>query len=368
MKRIAVYVTGHGYGHFTRTMEISRLLHELHDNVEIHVRAPFSLSHILNTLGREPASHAEIRLDIGLVQHDSLRWNKEKTLQQLAFYYGREGDLRVRQEAEWLTKTGINAALLDIPPRAFEACHMAGVPAYGMTNFSWDWIWADLAEEAPEFHEYADRAAQAYNTCALLFCPQMDAGLDNFPVQQEVPVVARLSSREPEEVRKIMGFPSNRPLVMLSFGGEGLRDGGFPPESLHDKFAFIVTEPIADPGKPFIYVRDEDYFGRGLRYCDLVRAADIIMTKPGYSTVAECTGNKTALVYSNRSRFAEYPYIKAFIETHLPNEHIPMDQLLSGNWGPTLNSLYQKMPFTFPETRTDGARVVADLLYKRISN
>ena len=50
----------------------------------------------------------------------------------------------------------------DIPPLAFLAAAQAGVPGVGMSNFSWDWIYAHLARQEPGLSAAAAAAAAAY--------------------------------------------------------------------------------------------------------------------------------------------------------------------------------------------------------------
>ena len=44
----------------------------------------------------------------------------------------------------------------------------------------------------------------------------------------------------------------------------------------------------------------------GLAYQDVVAAADLVITKPGYGIVSECVANGTPLLYTSRGRFVEY--------------------------------------------------------------
>ncbi len=47
-------------------------------------------------------------------------------------------------------------------------------------------------------------------------------------------------------------------------------------------------------------------YAAGLRYEDVVRAVDVVVTKPGYGIIAECLANDTALLYTSRGHFIEY--------------------------------------------------------------
>ena len=366
MLKLAVYITGHGLGHLTRTLEVCRILTRKHPEVELHLRAPFQPELIRQALGSDPASLAPIRLDLGLVQVDSLRTDLAATIRELDHFFGPKGNRQVEEEAEWLAGAGIHAALMDIPPRAFEACALAGVPAYGMTNFSWDWIWGDLAEENPRFQQFAECAAGSYSNCRRLFRTVMACDLSAFPIIEDVPLVSRNSPLDPGDVRSRLSIPAGKPVVLLSYGGTGLKDITLPPPSLHERYTVVATEPMPDPGADFMYLPNKRVQDAGLRYCDLVKAADIVMTKPGYSTVAECAGNHTALVYTDRGRFAEYPAVRQFIHDYLPHVYLPQQEVIRGNWGSALDALSAMIPFKFKSLRTDGAEVVADRLFEEI--
>ena len=42
-----------------------------------------------------------------------------------------------------------------------------------------------------------------------------------------------------------------------------------------------------------------------------MRAADVVVTKPGYGIIAECLANDTALLYTVRGHFIEYDVLVA---------------------------------------------------------
>ena len=47
-------------------------------------------------------------------------------------------------------------------------------------------------------------------------------------------------------------------------------------------------------------------YDNGLRYEDLVQAADVVVTKPGYGIISEAIANDAALLYTSRGHFVEY--------------------------------------------------------------
>jgi L-arabinokinase len=59
------------------------------------------------------------------------------------------------------------------------------------------------------------------------------------------------------------------------------------------------------PTSGFHVFATRDLQARGIRYADLVAAADVVISKPGYGIVSECIANGTALLFTRRGHFIE---------------------------------------------------------------
>ena len=70
-------------------------------------------------------------------------------------------------------------------------------------------------------------------------------------------------------------------------------------------------------------------------YEDLVRAVDVVVTKPGYGIVADVISHQVRILYTERGEFAEYPHLVQALDECATAEFIPQEQLLSGNMDPT---------------------------------
>src|SRR5258708_23509187 len=123
----------------------------------------------------------------------------------------------------------------------------------------------------------------------------MHGGFDTFRTRViDDPFVARHAAYAPAEPRLGLGLPLDRKLALPSFGGYGVN--GVDLDSLDlDRSWHLVRVP------------DAAIYDAGLRYVDLVKAFDVVVTKPGYGIISECIANGTALVYTPRGRFAAYP-------------------------------------------------------------
>ncbi len=103
------------------------------------------------------------------------------------------------------------------------------------------------------------------------------------------------------------------------------------------------------------------WYDGGYRYEDLVRAADVVVTKPGYGIISECVANDTALLYTSRGDFREYTVLVEAMPSYLRCAYIEQDELRSGNWQSHLDRLLaQPSPAQTPAT--NGAGVGAKMI------
>ncbi len=106
-------------------------------------------------------------------------------------------------------------------------------------------------------------------------------------------------------------------------------------------------------------------YADGFRYEDLVRAVDVVATKPGYGIISECLANDTALLYTSRGDFIEYDVLVEAMPRFLRSAFIGHDDLFAGDWTPHLDALLaQAEPPERPAT--DGADVAAARLLAMI--
>jgi hypothetical protein len=113
-------------------------------------------------------------------------------------------------------------------------------------------------------------------------------------------------------------------------------------------------------------IPEQELYGRGFRYEDLVRAADVVITKPGYGIIADCIANDAAMLYTSRGRFAEYDVMVAEMPRYLRCQHLELEAFETGAWNAALGTLAGLPP---PPERvpTDGAQVAARMIARLVS-
>jgi L-arabinokinase len=338
--RFVYYISGHGLGHGSRSIEVMRAIRSIEANVAIVVRtaAPGWL------FESAPAGveYQAVETDTGVVQTDSLTIDEEGTARAAA-RFDRDFDRRAEDEARILRHLRADLVLADVPPLAMAAAHRAGVPAVAIANFTWDWIFSIYRT----FDGLAPRAIPtmraAYATTSLALRLPLHGGFETMPVVRDIPLVARRSSRDPADIRKQLGVDPGRVLVLSSFSGFGL---DLPLADLARSNDFALLAPERNPPQ-------------GLRYEDLVAAADVVVSKPGYGIVSECAVNGTALLYTSRGHFIEYDVLVAGMPRLVRSRFIAPDDLRAGRWTASIHALLaQPAPAERPQAH--GATVAAE--------
>jgi L-arabinokinase len=351
---IAAYVSGHGFGHATRTAEVLRALRALAPRLPVSVAsaAPHAL---FASQVAPPFEHRYLECDVGLVQKGALEIDLAGTAERWRAWAA-GWDARVDHEAAWLRSAGVSLVLGDIPPLAFAAAARAGVPSVGLANFSWDWVYRHLSAREPALGAAADLCAAAYGRATRLFRLPFAGDLAAFRAIEDVPLVARRPRLPRPQAQARLGLGS-RPVVLLSFGGLGLP--GFSPEVLAGTPGLQFLVPNEPDGLPanVASVHASRLAALGLEYVDVVGAADVVVTKPGYGIVSDAIGAQARLVYTDRGDFPEYPVIVGGLERWLPSVYVTNEEVRSGRLGDAVRRVLA-MPFP-PAPDMGGADVAA---------
>jgi L-arabinokinase len=371
MQPIVWYVSGHGFGHSSRDIEVINALRERRPGLPIVVRTG-AKRWIFDLTLRAPVEFQQVECDTGVAQIDSLRLDEAETVRRAAAFYA-GFDAKVAAERDVLRSIRPALVIGDVPPLAFAAAQAAGIRSVAIGNFTWDWIYEAYE---PERFGAPDLVAQVRDACAtagLFLRLPMWGGFEMAPPEAtcDLPLVARRSARDPLETRKALGLPVDRKLVLLSFGGHGLR--GLSPaafDTFGDEFVAVLTghlemsEAARRSDRGVIEFSEQALYDAGWRYEDLVAAVDVVATKPGYGIIAECAAHQTALLYTSRGHFIEYEILVQEMPRYVRSEYIPQEALFAGEWRPYLEELLlQDRPEPADVT---GAAAAADLILERM--
>jgi hypothetical protein len=368
---IVWFISGHGFGHASREIEIINALRDRRPDILIVVRTG-AKRWIFDLTLRAPVDFQPTECDTGVVQIDSLRLDEAETVRRAATFYA-QFDARVAAETDVLRSIRPSLVVGDVPPLAFAAARAAGVPSIAIANFTWDWIYEGYE---PERFGAPDLVRQIREACAqadLFLRLPMWGGFAMAPPEatRDLPLVARRSARDPIETRKALGLPVDRTLVLLSFGGHGLK--GLSPaafDTFGDEFVAVITghlemsEAAHRSRRGVIEFDEQGLYDAGWRYEDLVAAVDVVATKPGYGIIAECAAHQTAILYTSRGHFVEYEVLVREMPRYVRSQFIPQEALFAGEWRASLEALLRQ---DRPEPAdVTGAAAAADVIVERL--
>jgi L-arabinokinase len=315
---IAFYISGHGFGHASRSIELINALITRHPGLRVIVRsraAPWLFARTAHW----SVELSPVDTDTGVIQIDSLTLDAAATIhharQFMAFF-----DQRVDAEAKFLRAHDVSMVIADLPPLGIAAAHAARIPAIAFGNFTWDWIYAGY----PGGGALARAIGDVYSRTTLALRLPMWGGFETMPNVRDIAFVARHSTKDPADTRRALGIPVGVRVVLASFGGYGLSGAAKPN---------VAGYHLLWPGD----VDENAMYALGYRYQDLVRAVDVVVTKPGYGIISECIANDTALLYTSRGDFREYPVLVDEMPKYLRCEFISQDDLFSGTWQAALD-------------------------------
>jgi hypothetical protein len=307
-------------------------------------------------------TYRRVECDVGLVQRDALSIDVRATAEACRVSDG--WDERVEREGRWLGEVGTQVVLGDIPPLAFAAAATASVPSVALANFSWDWIYTHLSRSAadPDLAAAARQAKEAYGQASLLLRLPFAGDLSAFPRVEDIPLVARRPRLEAEESRRRLGLGS-RPAVLMSFGGIGLDGPAGEVLGVLGEFDFVVDSVRGEAPLNVRVVDEATRRALGLGYEDVVAAADVVVTKPGYGIVTDAIAGRTRIVYTERGDFPEYPILVAEMPRYVPSVHVGNDDLRAGRLSGAIRAVLAQ-PFPDPPS-LDGALVAARRILSR---
>ena len=370
---IVFYVSGHGFGHAVRTIEVINAMLAKRPETRIGVRTA-APRWLFDLTVKGKVTFSTLETDTGVVQIDALTLDEADSIRRASAFHS-DMVTRAASETRVLRELGAGLIVGDIPPLAFAVSASSGIPSIGLGNFTWDWVYADYPRVrlAPSL---LPAIRTAYSKASMALRLPMSGGFETFNNVKDIPFIARHATRTREEVCKRLKLPTDKPIVLASFGGYGLP--GLETDALakFKKYTVVTTAnlplgrarketPAAERKGSFISRNEEAMYDAGVRYEDLVGAAEVVVTKPGYGIISECIANDAAILYTSRGHFPEYDVLVAEMPKYLRSAFISHDDVFAGAWEKPIDKLLAQAKIK-KKPETNGADIAADILLKAL--
>ncbi|CAM8910165.1 unnamed protein product [Rhodiola kirilowii] len=350
----AYYVTGHGFGHATRVVEVVRHLVNAGHDVHVVTGAP---DYVFTSAVQSPRLFIrKVLLDCGAVQADALTVDRLASLEKYKETAVVPRESILATETEWLVSIKADLVVSDVVPVACRAAADAGIRSVCVTNFSWDFIYAEYVMAAGIHHRsIVWQIAEDYSHCEFLirlpgYCP-----MPAFRDVVDVPLVVRRLNKSRKEVRKELGIDEDVKLVIFNFGGQ---PAGW---KLHEHYLpsgwlCLVCGASEDQELPPNFIK----LARDVYTPDIMTACDCMIGKIGYGTVSEALAYKLPFIFVRRDYFNEESFLRNMLEYYQGGVEMIRRDLLTGHWAPYLEHAVTLRPCY--DGSINGGEVAAHIL------
>ncbi len=354
---VAAFVTPHGFGHAARASamlaEIRRQVPDL--RIEIFTTVPEWF--FRESLSGEFEYHS-VLTDIGLVQKSPLEEDLEATLNALGRFLPFDTD-RLAPICTALKEKRCNLALCDISPLGIAAAKSCAIPSVLVENFTWDRIYSAYLPQEPRFAGAADYLEEIFQK-ADLHIQTEPCCRGSFAPEKPVRPIARKKRTEKSAIRKSLGAARDQKILLITMGGIEARLPFLEKLKTRKDLFFIIpgrrNGAASETGKEeenlLLLPHRSKYF-----HPDLIHAADAVVGKAGYSTIAEVWAAGIPFGYVPRNSFPETEGLIRFITSHLSGMAIEPKTFENGEWIEAIDALLS-LPATPPKD-SDGASEAA---------
>ncbi len=355
--RIGYCITAHGFGHAARAAAVMEAL-AARAEVEFVVVGRVPAWFFAGSGIRLAALHP-LESDVGLVQVSALREEMAATLAALDRFYPLD-PVFVDQVAALFS--GCRLLLCDIAPLGILAARRAGIPSVLVENFTWDWIYEGYVHRWPGLRPHVRYLRELYR--------RADIHLQTEPVCRRtecdlrVAPVSRARRQPPARIRAMLEVDDGKRMVLVTMGGVRSEPLDPAPMLARPDMVFVL------PGSPVERLTRRRNLrllpvDSGLHHPDLIGAADVVVGKVGYSTLAEVHGAGVPFAYVCRPDFPESAHLAAFIARNMAGREIPVHRFLDGGWVGDLD--HPDLAGRSPRPPDNGARQAARFLARLLN-
>lgn len=351
MKRVGCFITPHGFGHASRAIAVLEALQRRQK--DLHIRLLTTVPQSIFTQSLNSFSYHPVMVDVGLVQRSALEADLPATLTSLDRFLPFSPELTEKCTA---ICQDCDAILCDIAPLGIVVAEKVGIPSVLVENFTWHWLYQPYLQQYPQLADHCRYfrtvfARANYHIQTEPLCEPTDTAISCSPIFRP--------TRGGSETIRSQFTTGTKKLIVLTMGGIELQ---LPTLTRFTEFSdntFVITGQN-ETGK----VADNVFLidrRSSLYHPDLIAAADAVICKAGYSSIAECYQAGTRVISVGREDFAETAPLQSFIRQELNGIPISPEAYLQSRWLELLPELLTREK-TGP-ARHNGADTVARILH-----
>jgi hypothetical protein len=299
--RLLLTITAHGYGHLSQCAPVIAALRAVVP-LKLIVRSAFSEAILTAWLG-PIETFLPTDDDFGVIMADVANIDGATTLARYRTVHDQLRD-RIGALAQTIIAQKCDVVLSNISYIATAAAAMAGVPSVAFCSLAWHEI---IAAYFPNAKKIRQEILTCYRQATKLLRLRPGTPFRNLRSALVTQPIARTGQSSRPDLALWLSIPLDRPMALLSFS--------VPP---------VELPPLVDEPGEFTLIGPAAWADHGvvsinatpLPYQDLLASVDVVVSKPGYSTVAElgCSGIPSVLV--DRPDWPERPFLVDWLQAH----------------------------------------------------
>jgi hypothetical protein len=349
-------ISAHGFGHAAQIAPvlnaIGRLVPDLKAVLRTTVPSWFFEERLDIAWELSPSEQ-----DVGCVQRGPLLIDVGATWAEHRRFHA-DWEVKVESEARAMRTRTPALVLSCISPLAIEAGTHIRVPTIGLCSISWDRILEPFVASARDDHmKIIRQIKQAYALADLMIRPAPGIPMGAFRNIADVgPIVGPIMPDAPS-LRAMLGAGPEDWIVLIAFGGVAL--DSLPFERLEELtgYQFIVSGPVPDGCK-----RVRTVASLPLPFRSLMASADLIMSKPGYSTIVEAVAQAKPMIYVRRYNFADESALVDYLLRYGQGIELSAERFAQGHWKDALDAARTQPLPREPAPSPTGAAEAAEFL------
>ena len=342
--RLAVFVSPHGFGHAARACAVMEALsRRAGARFELFASTPrWFFDESVAGLYR----HHQVVTDVGFFQTSALSFDAEETVRAVSAMVPFDEDLVAGLALE-VRRSDCAAVLCDVAPLGIAVAERAGLPSVLVENFTWPWLYKPLLAASPELAPLSAELDEWIGRATLHLLAEPYCRADPRAHGSVLPV-SRPARRSRDQARAELGIGPGERVVVVTMGGYSEEMPFLDRLAAMDDVTFVVTGCPRTEARGNLRLFDN---ATRLYLPHLVRAADAVVAKLGYSTVAEVWREGRPLACVTRADFREMPPLRDWVAARLPGFEIPGADFAAGAWLDRIPELLGAPP---PPARSRG--------------
>lgn len=323
---LVVAVSAHGFGHFAQIAPVVNALWR---------RIPALRVSLLTGLGRSVLAsrlNGEFEVistasDFGLRMHSAFDVDVEASLRAYLELLA-QWEQRVDVECKLLRSLQPDLILANVPFITLAAAAKAEIPAVALGSLNWLSILQYYFRNLPGAQLLLEKLHTAYNQSILFIRTTPSMPMTDIARQHLVGPIATLGVNRNAELRARLQVADNVKIALVTPGGieTGTPHADWP---YHSQIVWILP---AQWGLRRADIAQHPDFGWPFQ--DLVASSDVVVTKPGYGSIAEAVCNGVPLILAPRGDWPEEPFLMDWLKELNAAQFIDKSQFMTGQMVP----------------------------------